>query len=106
MLESKELESEVAKELGISEEVVKLVVSNFWNEIRWYMSNPSKAKKGIHIAEFFKFRFREKHIRSLRDFYREKVTREMRYPQYTMDILNELEGVIKNIEFYDKQENC
>lgn len=43
---------EVAKELGISKELVKNVINNFWLAVKYYMTNPLESRLGIRIKYF------------------------------------------------------
>ena len=44
-----------AKELGVSKDLVKLVVDNFWKTIRGFLSSPLQTKKGILLSGFGSF---------------------------------------------------
>lgn len=49
----------VSEETGYSKEHIKIVVKQFWNSVRYYITHPLESKKGILLQPFFKFFIRK-----------------------------------------------
>ena len=56
-----------AKEAGISREHLDLVIKQFWNTVRMYLTNPLSTKKGILINEFGLFFIKPYTIKTKKD---------------------------------------
>lgn len=59
----KDIISDVAHEFGISEDKVEFIVKDFFNNLRYYLTHPKEARKGIVLDNAFKFTINERLLR-------------------------------------------
>lgn len=89
----KEPVKETARRLGLDEELVHKVISNFWKAVKYHISNAHLAREGILINGYFKIKLRIKLVYRFVYKYNEyvgKMKYKLQDPEYWRQIIAKL----------------
>lgn len=91
-----EIIKKVAYRTNLPEAQVKLIISHFWQSVKYYISNAQYAKYGILINDYIKIKLRMRMVYKMVYKY-EEVSANRKYKSYDE---NYWKDILKNLEKY------